>query len=448
MAAKTDGHGEGTLLEHRDSGPDAPSSAPGETCDQLALFREQARESARMAEALNGVNDIIHSSLDPEQILQQVVERSRSAFDVDAAFILVREGDHLTLGYASGLPEGAIGITSGVADCPAFERATSTRQPLVFSELVSDEPTSPTFALRLGAVSTLYAPLIVRGEGIGILSLCYLHAPREFSSTQIDNARKLATSVGLALENARLYKTEHDIAQLLQRALIDMRTNVRDLDIAFVYRSADAMDGSVGGDFCDVFEIDENLVGMLVGDVSGKGIGAAVLTSLLKNSIGAYAMDGAGAALALEKANRIAASRTDTWIFATVFLVVLDRSTGEMRYSGAGHPPLLVRGSDGLVRQLPSGGPILGAFETATFTQGTLMLDPGDTLVFYTDGIIEARTGSDMYGTARLVHTVEVAPPRPADMVTAVIDDVSTFAGGPLRDDAVVLVVGFVPEHR
>lgn len=414
--------------------------------EQLEALRAEKRESVRMTEVLNGVNDLIHSSLDSDRIMQMVVERAVEAFGVDAAFVLLREGDRLRIGYASGFPDESLEFSLPVVECPAFERVVVTRHPLVFNDLATAGVDGPRFATILGAASALYVPLIVRGEGIGILSLCYLERMRDFSRTQIDHARKLATSIGLALENARLYKTEHDIAQVLQRALIDVRTSIPHLEIAYVYRSADAMTGSVGGDFCDIFEIDAARVGILVGDVSGKGIGAAVLTSLLKNSIGAYAMDGAGPASSLEKSNRIAAARTAAWIFATVFLAILDRSTGELRYAGAGHPPLLVRRHDNGVEQFPSGGPILGAFETARFTEGMTVLVPGDTIVLYTDGITEARRGAELYGGDRLLEAIASGDPRPRKLINAVVEDVTAFARGNLNDDAVMLAVRYAPE--
>lgn len=414
--------------------------------EQLEALRAEKRESVRMTEVLNGVNDLIHSSLDSDRIMQAVVDRVVEAFGVDAAFVLLREGDRLRIGYASGFPKESLDLSLPVAECPVFERVVVTRHPLVFNDLTSLGLDGPRFAMSLGAASALYVPLIVRGEGIGILSLCYLERMRDFSRTQIDHARKLATSIGLALENARLYKTEHDIAQVLQRALIDVRTSIPHLEIAYVYRSADAMTGSVGGDFCDIFEIDRNRVGILVGDVSGKGIGAAVLTSLLKNSIGAYAMDGAGPASALEKSNRIAAARTAAWIFATVFLAILDRSTGEMRYAGAGHPPLLVRRHDDAIEQFPSGGPILGAFETARFIEGSTVLEPGDTIILYTDGITEARRGAELYGGERLLEAIASGDSRPRRLINGVVEDVTTFARGNLNDDAVMLAVRYAPE--
>lgn len=149
------------------------------------------------------------------------------------------------------------------------------------------------------------------------------------------------------------------------------------------------------GDFYDLFEIDNRKVGLLIGDVSGKGLKAATLTSVVKNTVRAHAFDRDPPATVMAKVNDCVLRVTDQTSWVSVFLAVYDRSTGTLTYCSAGHPPaVLLRREEDAHNEasfLLTRSPAVGAFSEVEFVEDTAHLGPEDILVLYTDGVIEAR---------------------------------------------------------
>src|SRR3990172_6829386 len=143
--------------------------------------------------------------------------------------------------------------------------------------------------------------LLVRGEVIGILGFTY-DTGRQFTEAELDFVPKLATSVSLAIENARLYAAERKVAETLQEAFLNMPRQIAGLEFGHIYRSATET-ARVGGDFYDLFELEPDRVGVLIGDVAGKGLEAAALTSVIKSTVKAYAFENFFPASILAKTN-------------------------------------------------------------------------------------------------------------------------------------------------
>jgi len=195
--------------------------------------------------------------------------------------------------------------------------------------------------------------------------------------------------------------------------------------------------------------MDDALLGITIGDIAGKGLGAAVLTSLVKNAVRAHATEkGSTPARILELTNEVVYRGTGVESFATVFFGVLDRETGCLEYANAGHTTgFVVRGAG--VLRLETTGPVLGAFRDTRFEQRDVpCLEPDDLLFLYTDGIIEARAGSRLYGEERLLEVLANAEREPRTMISAAIDDVLEYSGGRLSDDAAILALSYRPRAR
>jgi sigma-B regulation protein RsbU (phosphoserine phosphatase) len=198
----------------------------------------------------------------------------------------------------------------------------------------------------------------------------------------------------------------------------------------------------VGGDFYDVFEIDDRRLGIIMGDVSGKGLSAATLTSLVKDTIRAYAFDGASPALTMEKTNEVIVRSSEPSSFVTAFFGVLDRATGELVYSSAGHPPAILAQHGEHSRFLPSQSPVLGAFQGLLYREDRETLAPGDTLFLYTDGVTEAREGAAFFGEERLLGNLQgLNGASPRDVVHMVFADILTHTRGNLSDDMALFTV-------
>ena len=161
----------------------------------------------------------------------------------------------------------------------------------------------------------------------------------------------------------------------------------------------------------------------------------------MKDGARAFLLEGDRPASVLERLNMLAWRSMPVERFATAFLGVLDVSTGALSYAGAGHPPALVLGPEGVTR-LPSSAGVLGAWEALRLRSPECVLAQGEVLVMYTDGVTEARRGKEFFGEERLVTALEGCRATPvADLPQALLDVVLDYSGGSLRDDIVILCI-------
>jgi serine phosphatase RsbU (regulator of sigma subunit) len=246
----------------------------------------------------------------------------------------------------------------------------------------------------------------------------------------------------MALRNAQLYESERNIADRLQEALLSVPESIGGIEFGHAYHSATEA-ARVGGDFFDIFDLDSNHVGITIGDVAGKGLDAAVLTSLVKNAIRAHAAEaGKTPRQILGLTNDLVYRSTPTEAFVTVFLAILDCRDGRLTYSNAGHTTAVVLRRSGVISKLSATGPLLGAFAASAFDQAETRLEPDELLFLYTDGLTEARREGQLYGEDRLFTFLLSKGTAPSsDVVQTVIDEVMSFSGKRLRDDLALLAV-------
>ena len=201
----------------------------------------------------------------------------------------------------------------------------------------------------------------------------------------------------------------------------------------------------VGGDFYDFFRIDENRIGVIIADVSGKGIPAAIFMAVSRTLIRATGIHGGTASDCITYSNRLLAAESVDCMFVTVFYGIYNLTTGELTYCNAGHNPPYVMHSNGTVTALPmSEDPMVGAIDGIEYHEHTLTLDKGDTLVMFTDGITEAMNAQlQEFGEDRLVATLEkLTQSNCQQVVDGIKADVATFVGeAEQSDDITVLAV-------
>ena len=199
----------------------------------------------------------------------------------------------------------------------------------------------------------------------------------------------------------------------------------------------------VGGDFYDFFMIDEDRLGVVVGDVAGKGVPAAIYMALSRTLLRATAQLGLEAGESLRLANRTLCSEGDAGLFVTAVYVIVNTRTGAIEYSCGGHfAPLLVRAA-GTVEETPSaGGMVLGLMADALYESGHASLQPGDLMVLYSDGVTEAANpAQEFYGDERLLETLKgVAGADEQTAVSTLAQDVKTFADGYRQSDDITIV--------
>ena len=204
----------------------------------------------------------------------------------------------------------------------------------------------------------------------------------------------------------------------------------------------------MGGDFYDFFLIDQDRLGLVMADVSGKGVPAAIFMAVSRSLIKATALKGGSTAECLAHVNHLLCPDNDAAMFVTVVYGILNTRTGALEYSNAGHHlPYVIR-RDGSLRTLENtGGMALGVLDEATFSIKETSLDPGDSLFLFTDGVTEAMNGSsELYGESRLEQVLfRHHAQSPDHIIQATIDDVHTYAGdAPQADDITLLALRYV----
>jgi sigma-B regulation protein RsbU (phosphoserine phosphatase) len=253
------------------------------------------------------------------------------------------------------------------------------------------------------------------------------------------------------LREARLRAEEseayaHDLARTLQQTLIPPTPpSIPDLDVAAAYRPAG--DGQeVGGDFYDVFQIGEGDWVVVIGDICGKGVGAAVVTAVVRHSVRALTVRLREPSKVLASLNQVLLQH-ETDRFCTVMLLRLRRvdETWVVSMSAAGHPLPLLAQAGGVVRPVGQTGSLLGIVEEPEFRDSRVRLGRGDVLVVYTDGITEARRDDQFYGEERLRASLSAHLGSAQTITNGVVRDVVDFQRGICRDD-IALVALCVPE--
>jgi phosphoserine phosphatase RsbU/P len=251
-------------------------------------------------------------------------------------------------------------------------------------------------------------------------------------------------------------RQELDVARRMQQSILPTRFPLR-RDIQVFARMIPAKE--VGGDFYDYFWFDDHRIGLVIADVSGKGVPAALFMAVARTLLRATATAAAGAGACLEATNDLLSQDNDAAMFVTVFYGIFDTRTGRMTYANGGHNPPCIVAPDGTVSQLPkTGGIALGAMEGLPYEEGTAVLKPGATLLLYTDGVTEAFNPADQEFTERrLVDVLSGTQALGVDgFVGRVVEAVDRFAAGaPQADDITCLAlryagpaVAMVPEQQ
>ena len=249
----------------------------------------------------------------------------------------------------------------------------------------------------------------------------------------------------LEADRERIAARERNIAAQLQDALQPpLPAFVPGLEVGSFTRPA-LQEAQVGGDFFDVFPLDKEQHAVVIGDVSGKGLAAAAQLALIRNSLRTTLYLSQRPAQAAASLNAIVTAHDLLVGFVTAFVGIYDAATGQIIYASCGHEPGLIRRAvGGAIEELETTGPPLGVDQNALYSDQTLTLAPGDTLLLYTDGLSEAGpTRRDLLGTAGLARLFAALPPAdPAQsQAEALVRQAGSYAGGLFRDDIAVLTL-------
>ncbi|MFD7921535.1 SpoIIE family protein phosphatase [Streptomyces sp. NPDC059740] len=295
---------------------------------------------------------------------------------------------------------------------------------------------------------TVVLPLVARNRVIGMLTL---GKPSEehFRQEILELAEDLSRRAALALDNARLYSERTAISQSLQRSLLPPELpDVPGVEVEVIYRAA-GEGNEVGGDFYDLFPIQDGAYGFAIGDVCGTGPEAAAVTGLARHALRLLAREGLGGPAVLERLNAAILDEGERSRFLTLLYGELwpqPDGGAILKVVCAGHPlPLRLR-QDGTVSPAADPQPLLGVMDDLELHEETVVLDPGDVLLCVTDGVTERREGARMLGDDGLTDVLRTCTGLTAGAVAArVLRAVERFAAEPPSDDMAILAMR-VPE--
>jgi PAS domain S-box-containing protein len=308
-----------------------------------------------------------------------------------------------------------------------------------------EDPEQLELLREIGLRSALVVPMIVHDRPIGALTFVNGASGRRFSEEDLPMAQELARRCATAIDNARVYTERDYIARTLQNSLLPSELpTIPGLETAARFH-ATGEGNEVGGDFYDLFQTGQRGWGLAVGDVCGKGPDAAAVTALARYTLRAAAMRERLPSRVLGVLNEALLRRAGERTFCTVAYAYLEADDGRARlgFASGGHPlPLLLRNDGGGVEWLGQHGMLLGAVSDPTLEDRSVDLAPGDSVVFYTDGVTEAGSPRHALGEERLAEVVAGCKGMSADRIAGSVEAAAIGAeDGAPRDDIAVVVV-------
>jgi sigma-B regulation protein RsbU (phosphoserine phosphatase) len=438
----------------------------------LWIDRRFFREAYSAEQVLLELSEQARSFTETEPLLRTIIERLGQTLHVKQISFLLRQGNRFSLQYAQGLAAGGdISLAENSSTIRALTIESSPRR-------VYREHPDPWLALapeyELAVLDRLQAELLLplpgRSRLIGLMALGPKLSDEPYSRSDRRLLSSVALQTGLAIENSTLVhhlaeesaqrqRIAHEIQiarEVQERLLPQNYPAIQGVDFAGYSRTAQ----EVGGDYYDFIALENGRLGIAVGDVSGKGISAALLMASIRSALHGLTFSGnLNLARLIQGLNRIIFDSSTSNRFVTFFFGQYDPATRILDYVNAGHnAPVLLRptsahdsfcspGLDCTVQRLEIGGPVLGIFQEAHYEQGQIVLRPYDLLIAFTDGISEAMTKDyEEWGEDRLIEAARADNRISArEVVTAVVASADKFtAGAPQNDDLSLVVLKVV----
>ncbi|MBI3695624.1 MAG: SpoIIE family protein phosphatase [Acidobacteria bacterium] len=406
----------------------------------------------------------LESSMSLEDVLGAVVDAALVVTGAERGFLLLHNGEGTPLEMRVARDKNGRPLDDSDLRVPrgVIQRALHQRRDLLSMNFDPSQMNTDKSIVDLELRSVVCVPLVririghthetsqlsAKNDTLGVLYMDSRIGSADLSAGNRELLQSLAIETSTVLENARLMSQEREkrrmeqelsIAREIQRTLLPAS-----LPAAGWFLAAGSSQAcfQVGGDYYDVMELSDTMWGAVLADVSGKGVSAAILTSLLQGAFFATAGRESHLAEIMSRVNGYVCERSQTRNYATVFYCTVGRD-GVMRWINAGHcPPLVVRRGGG-VELLPASGCPVGLFPGAPFAQEETHLKPGDKLVIYSDGVTEAENASGkQFGDETLAELVKRhTDVTAADLHQIIIGQVSAFTAGAPQNDDVTLVV-------
>jgi serine phosphatase RsbU (regulator of sigma subunit) len=425
-----------------------------EQTKRLGAERTQAlvaeREASKRLRALYDISRSFTESLSLDATLEAVARTIVESLGVDAAVLrMPDERGSALVPVAVHVREER--LTEPLRTILSLPQPLSPVRPSVFRSgeaLVLDAASAaalgpahePLIPFLEKGSSVAVIPLTTQVEILGTLTLLSLDSDLPIAGDTLEAAISIAGQAALALDNARLYQQQKRFADTMQRSLLPRkRPQLEEIEIGDVYDSSARVD--VGGDVYDFLELADGRLAVVLGDVTGHGIDATADMAMAKFVFRSLVREHSEPGDFLSAANEIVLEEIGAGKFITLLYLTVDGRAGELACASAGHPPPRLLRAGGTPEPLAVGGLALGIDGGQRYEEARVQLEPGDAIVLYTDGLLEARRDGELYGEQRLDAALAANAQLPAQaLADTLLADCKAF-GGELADDCAIVVL-------
>jgi len=435
--------------------------------DQVAVAVENARlyaaqqEQAWISTALLQVSELAGRTRDLDEILASLVRLTPMLGGVDrcCVFLWDEAQARFTPARAYGLHEELrehfARLSFAPGEFPLLDQVRATGAPALAEDAATSNLVPAALAQTFAMASALALPLRSQDEVLGVMLVDHVGQARRFTQQRVALLAGIANQAALAIENIRLYRESLESERTAQELRV-----ARQIQATFLPEACPQPAGwsiaatsrparQVGGDFYDFIPLSAHRLGLVIADVSDKGVPAALFMALSRSVMRAVAVEGRPPAATLGRVNDLLLADARSGMFVTMFYGILDTQSGHLVYGSGGHnPPYWSRQRSGELVRLACRGIALGVVEHPTIEEGHIALDPGDSLVLYTDGVTESLDGDEReFGEAGLEQAIRAAGRCAAPCLAEAINRaVQAFVGNaPQHDDYTLLVVSRDP---
>lgn len=410
------------------------------------LLVERLTEQVRERELLLDAARSVSGSLDLDRVIAALLTTLEQLVPYDAVgvYLLDRESGRMVDVEHRGYPPHVAGLLSEEPGRGITGWVAKHRQSVNAGDVRAD----PRYLdVRPSTRSEVAVPLVRADEVIGVITLESDHE-NAFSARQVELLEIFAEHVASAITNARLHEQERQQARLdyeielareIQRAALPA-PELR--GVGFEAVGVNVASDVVGGDYFDYFERSDGQIGFALVDVAGHGISAALMMQAVRSAIRFTVDSTRSPAILLQRIARLLHESTPANKFVAMVLARLDPETGKLAYANGGHIPPIRVGKSG-PQMLASTGFILGAFANSKYGGEEIQLEPGDLLVFYTDGLTElTNPAGEEFGVERLIELVEQHREEPLERIISAVRAVARrFRKGERRADDITLML-------
>jgi serine phosphatase RsbU (regulator of sigma subunit)/CheY-like chemotaxis protein/anti-sigma regulatory factor (Ser/Thr protein kinase) len=406
--------------------------------------RAEAEAVARTVRTLQILSDAALSHLEMGGLTAELVERAATLFQAESACLLLRDenapglGVHARRGVLPLAGDGRVMLGDGTFGRLAVERQAAL---LVGEEVppIDVASTAPGGADPEPIASLMVVPLVAADELLGLIVLGTAAEDR-FDAAALELLTLAADRMAIAIDHVQRFAHGRQLVETLQRSLLpDRLPHHPRLELAARYLPS-GLAPQIGGDWYDALELDRDRTAVMIGDVVGHGVRAATTMSELRNALRAFAVEGHSPGAALHQLDRVVHATFGPGMIATVLFLIIDASKGTVAISRAGHPPPALRSADGEIRFLETGGTLpLGIDDRVKADEAEYDVHPGDTLLLFTDGLVERRRESINTGFDRLREAFTNAPTDVEELCDFVLE--RTVSEQASHDDIAVLAV-------